>query len=136
MSCLIKHNPSNLRKTSRKKVKAPCNDSTVLLHFQYGGIQQNLDIPQTPKYTSCILYYIDEICIAMLIIYVFIRMKCIYFLVKLFLFLIVINLFTLQRRKPPIEIWPFRFLTGVHIFIFLQIANLAVQIFIFLKKQI
>ena len=38
--------------------------------------------------------------------------------------------------ETPVEIWPFRFLKGVHVFIFFQIANLAVQIFIFFKTQI
>ena len=42
----------------------------------------------------------------------------------------------LSEAETPIEIWPFRFLKGVHIFIFFQIANLAVQIFIFFKTQI
>ena len=39
-------------------------------------------------------------------------------------------------KYATIEIWLFRFLKGVHIFIFFQIANLAVQIFIFFKTQI
>ena len=38
--------------------------------------------------------------------------------------------------ETPQKIWPFRFFKGVHIFIFFQIANLAVQIFIFFKSQI
>ena len=38
--------------------------------------------------------------------------------------------------ETPIEIWPFRFLKGVRIFVFIQIVNLAVQIFIFFKTQI
>ena len=43
---------------------------------------------------------------------------------------------TLPELETPNKIWPFRFLKGVHIFIFFQIANLAVQIFIFFKTQI
>ena len=46
------------------------------------------------------------------------------------------NPIVLPEVETPIEIWPFRFLKGVHIFIFFQIANLAVQIFIFFKTQI
>ena len=44
--------------------------------------------------------------------------------------------FDTPEVETPNKIWPFRILKGVHIFIFFQIANLAVQILIFFKTQI
>ena len=44
--------------------------------------------------------------------------------------------FDTPEVETPNKIWPFRILKGVHIFIFFQIANLAIQILIFFKTQI
>ena len=48
----------------------------------------------------------------------------------------LVKSFRTAELETPDKIWPFRFLKGVNIFIFFQIENLAVQIFIFFKTQI